>query len=179
MIISFTSAAYEPRVAPLLQMRKDVSVACVMEGFGVWLVPNRLESGYYRGLHFGADYGVGTPYGCTGTPCSAKEARTAWEDFAFTTACTELHGQVQPLRVSRLSTIVLDTCVEYHSLGTHTLRIHTDLFAFQRRRCLACKREWRDAALVGLATSGLLTRSQKTKGQTSPWHQCFSEIQLI
>lgn len=36
-----TSTAYQLRVAPFLQVRKDVSVACVMEGFGVWLVPSR------------------------------------------------------------------------------------------------------------------------------------------
>lgn len=72
----------------------------------------------------------------TSTPCSAKEKGTAWEDVAFTNACTELHGQVQrgdyldqSFRVSRSSycTIVLDTLGISQLAWARTLCAHTPI----------------------------------------------------
>lgn len=66
-------------------------------------------------------------------------------------------------------TIVLDTLgIPQLGYAYFAHKYMFDLFAFQRRRSLVCMREWRGAALEGLAASVVLSHSRTTKNPTSP-----------
>lgn len=97
------------------------------------------------GLYFGEDYGVPTWYllhTATSTPCSAKEQRilrmrVVLGKYSAVTAWASLYES------HSYHTIDYLILCGYRSL-------HTYIFAFQRRRCLVCMREWRGVALEGV-----------------------------